>query len=78
VAVEALGVCRISSVVRSRNFGQVERTLLHDRDVLLGGNHLEESQSVYGRNVVVVRVRTLSICGGRLDLLSLEVLQSRN
>jgi hypothetical protein len=38
--------------VKFRDVGAAQRTLLDDRDVLLGGNHLREGQ--FCRRVVVV------------------------
>lgn len=69
----------VIELVSRRNFSvkaEVERTLLHDRDVLLCGNHLEVKLSVIWNTGEGAGIRTLSICGGRLDLSSLEVRQS--
>jgi hypothetical protein len=42
---------------------EVERTLLHNRDVLLCGNHLYSILSVIVDPAEGVGIRTLSICG---------------
>jgi len=55
----------------------VERTLLHDRDVLLRGNHLQINQSVIVELKSAAGIRTLSDCCGRLDLSSLKFSESK-
>src|SRR4051794_7965387 len=66
---------RLRSVDVSRQISRlnvpVVRTLLDDRDVLLCGNHLQRlSANLY---LTVRIIRTLSVCGGRLDLSALKL-----